>query len=30
MRTSEQKYDLFYILGLKGTIQILEYLKVHG
>ena len=29
MRTSEQKYDLFYVLKLKGTIQILEYLKEH-
>jgi len=29
IRTSERKYDLFYILGLKGTIQILKYLREH-
>jgi len=29
MRMSERKYDLFHMLGLKGTIQILKYLKEH-
>ncbi|KYK32229.1 MAG: winged helix-turn-helix transcriptional regulator [Theionarchaea archaeon] len=29
MRTSEQEYDLFYVLGLKATLRILKYLKEH-